>query len=303
MEQDVYDDDELEGFPEGQKLRIIPTDGDPLSLDVAEFGQGMIDFDRPVLGSDLEMLRFRFNLKVYDAAYLFGLNVGAWYKYTTKKTDRLEKELDRQRGKVETEIVNLQNKLEVDNLSAGDKKKISDKLEKAQKKLSGMTLETVVKRDRIEAARKEEKEGKDGPDKPVNEALALLVRFYDVKENYIDQIPLRSPSMHDCMDELSYIDENDIGLLLGRDQTSSYRWRNLTNEPQPPVKRLMVGLTKWLQDEQVSEDGLTPNVFIWQHVVEREFALRGREMGKVRNPSHKTMKNKLSRNKPSAAAF
>lgn len=272
---------------------------DPLTLDVYPFDMGSIPFDRPVKGFDLEVLRKKLGLKVHDATWLLGMNINSWYAHTSYETEKVAKKSLRDRAKISEKILALEARAKVledefSSASSDDRKKIQaeiDVIDVNLEKLNEKLKKTEVSQDVLKKAEKAEEEAVRGPDKPVKGTLALLVRFYDVMDQYVDRIRMRPPTIADLCDQAG-ISDREVGEMLGRDISAGYRWLESDVEPHPTVRRLVDCLVQWFGDEPFNENGLSTKD-VWLNVVRREWALHGWELGKVKNPSEKTLPSKI----------
>ncbi len=269
---------------------------DPLSLDVEPFDMGIIPFSRPVCGLDLENLRMHLGLKISDMIWLMGMNTQSWYSHTTDAVAKLSEKVLREHGRIEEDIMNSEaDKVDlresISEATAAEKKSITAKIAKLDEKIAKLKPKlaaAVVSPAALAKAEKEKASSEAGPTKPLKGTLALLVRFYDAYNDYIDEIRMRSPSIHDFQEAFPSLQAKEIGELLGRDTTAAYRWLEFQAEPHPSAKRLIDALMKWIENEPTNDFGVN-NIETWKNTVRREWALRGWEMGKVRNPSRKTM--------------
>lgn len=170
-------------------------------------------------------------------------------------------------------------------------KEVAEEIKALEKKLDETQLTPLD----IKKAEKAAEKDSIGPYKPVKESLALLVRFYDAMEDYIDEVTLRPPTVQDFADKYHFLTETDVGVLLGRDQSAAYRWLHSYAEPHPTVRRLIGCLMRWLDRHPFNERTGEHNIEIWRNVVDRELALRGKEMGRVKKATKRTMPSKRSR--------
>ncbi len=112
-----------------------------------------------------------------------------------------------------------------------------------------------------------------GPDEPVNESLALLIRFFDVMEKYVYEVGMPRATVHDLSKCMKGVCLRELSELLGRDQSASHRWFKEDARPHPTVARLIDCLVRWLSDKD-DENGMLPKVEAWRNLVIREYQLR-----------------------------
>ena len=276
-----------------------PDDMTPaLEADIYPFDQGIIPFNRPVMGGDLETLRIHLGLKVHDMIWLLGMNTQSWYSTTADPVEKLISKHERKKGSLEEKLYNAEDRKaeleeELKTADASSKDAIEKKIAKAQATIdkNKAELSKLKLTDEDIAKAEAEREKADvGPDKPVRGSLALLVRFFDALNDYIDAVRLRPPSAPEFRDRFlsEEFSERKLGELLGRDASAAYRWFSFQAEPHPTAKRLIDMLMQWTDDYPLNDKGEN-NLTIWQNVVRREWTLRGWQIGKVRNPSEKTL--------------
>ncbi len=255
------------------------TNRDPMTTDIGPFESGQIPFSRPVLGGDLEALQVRLGLQVSDAMWLFGLNTQSWYGHTTDPVRKLKRKLERVHKKLEVKRENLLSQQENirEKLEAGDEAESAgirgqlDRLAHELKTLVERLDEAVPTPRMLSEAEDARERSTTGPTKPVSETLALLIRFFDTFESYVENVSARLPSVHDFQRRLNGLSTRDMAQLVGRDASAGYRWVELDALPHPTAGRLMDCLSKWF--EKSGGDGI-PQIEIWWNVVRREYAIR-----------------------------
>lgn len=117
---------------------------------------------------------------------------------------------------------------------------------------------------------------KYGPYKTLNKSLALLVRCLDVMPEYVDHVSLRVDSVTDLRERMSFVSDRELGELLGRDASASYRWLRQGAGANPTVQRLCSILVKWLDQNRTKHTSreITSKIDIWRNVVAAECAAR-----------------------------
>lgn len=138
---------------------------------------------------------------------------------------------------------------------------------------------------------------KYGPDLPVDESLALLVRIIDVMPKSVEHINLRGKPMMDLRARMTGVSDREFGELLGRDASASYRWFKQGAEANPTVLRLCDILVKWIDQGGNSQSyfGKMRKIEIWRNVVSAEYAAR-REKSYMKNASRRDVSGECRTN-------